>query len=134
MRYDAIPPARNKLDSVDVQPRRANLCRLILACICWSPEQDTGVRGSAGGEADAVNTQLVRGRWAGDRLEMTTFEQMAPCEEGLRWKDVTEDLLRLLRGLWVSKMEDPMRCLTLEMAYRETYRVNEVQQKGQVTG
>ncbi|KAH9901446.1 hypothetical protein C8Q73DRAFT_786813 [Cubamyces lactineus] len=133
LRYDAIPPVRNKPNPVDAQSRKVNLCRLVFACICWSPSKDTGIR-SAGGGADAVNAQLARGRWAGDRLEMTTLEKMAPCEGAARWKDVTEDLLRLLHELWVSKMGDPRRCITLEIEYREVYGVKEVQRKGQVVG
>ncbi|KAI0333611.1 hypothetical protein GY45DRAFT_1297118 [Cubamyces sp. BRFM 1775] len=130
LRYDAVPRLRNKLHPDDAKLREINLCRLVLACICWSPNTDTGVRSAGGGAA--VNAQLVRGRWAGDRLEMTTLEKMAPCEEGARWKDVTEDLLRLLRELWVSKIGDPWRCTTLEAEYGKFCGMEEVQQMAQV--
>ena len=86
-------------------PDYANLAHALLARIGWSSSPEVGMVC-----ADAFKPQLTAGAWAGDRFCIVTVGdgvggmvevgELPNPEEGLRWKDVTEEVDALLRHIW----------------------------------
>ncbi|KAI0780562.1 hypothetical protein BD413DRAFT_607845 [Trametes elegans] len=122
VRADAVPPGPGpdaKPGARDDAFWRRNVARAGLACVCWSPDETTGMRGMAPGTP--VNAALTRGRWAGDRFEMLTMDRLM-SEDGKAWMDVTDEVVKLLRELWDCAMQSPKsRDVTLLMEYRTIY-------------
>ena len=81
----------------DVQPWlpycRADLGHALLARICWSSEDCTGL--------DRNPTRIDRGPWAGDRFCITTLDRLAKPKEGeAQWKDVSRAVVRDVKKIF----------------------------------
>ncbi|KAF8577915.1 hypothetical protein K439DRAFT_1664000 [Ramaria rubella] len=72
------------------------LGHVLLSQICWSSDPSKAMDDSL----DDIN--LTRGRWAGDRFDITS--QPVPSDEG--WKDVSEDMVRIIEIIWDSEYGD----------------------------
>ena len=69
--------------------RDVTINQVILSKICWSSDYSCSM---------AVEDGLLnRGPWTGDRFEITTKDRI---KEGLNWKDVTAESLKLVEELW----------------------------------
>ncbi|KAF8577921.1 hypothetical protein K439DRAFT_1664001 [Ramaria rubella] len=72
------------------------LGHVLLSQICWSSDPSSSMSSSL----DEIN--LTRGRWAGDRFDITS--QPVPSDEG--WKDISEDMVRIIEIIWDSQYGD----------------------------
>lgn len=62
---------------------RADICHVLLANICWSDDSSC-----------ALDVDLTRGAWAGDRLDVRLLSSVENQEE---WEDVTEEQVKFTR-------------------------------------
>ena len=77
----------------------------LLARICWS--------GSPGDHSmwldKALEEELGRGRWAGDRFCITTMDDMPHAPDGREWVDMSEETAEFLFHLWRhERRRDPL--------------------------
>ncbi|KAF8585896.1 hypothetical protein K439DRAFT_1660045 [Ramaria rubella] len=72
------------------------LGHVLLSQICWSSDSSSAMSPSL----NKIN--LTRGRWAGDRFDITS--QSVPSDEG--WKHVSEDMVRIIKIIWDSEFGD----------------------------
>lgn len=68
-----------------------NLGYALLSQICWSSDPSTSMRYDSG---------LCRGRWAGDRFEVTSMDKLDPQ---IAWKDISKRVARLLKNILKSE-------------------------------
>nr|VWO96909.1 Homocitrate synthase [Ganoderma boninense] len=81
---------------VELQSRYpVTLAHAALSRICYSQDPSMAMACS-----EKVEKQLVKGPWAGDRLRIMSADDMPPLHGGKEWKDVTEEVNRMLRHLW----------------------------------
>ncbi|KAI0672848.1 hypothetical protein C8Q78DRAFT_683811 [Trametes maxima] len=122
VRAEAVSPVHpmglgyEQVRGVDWKYRQRNLVRALLTCICWSPDATTNMLDA--GEGTPVNRELTRGRWAGDRIELTTLNGM---EGGKLWIDVTDDVVKVLQSLWDGVKHDHHRDVALEADFDALY-------------
>lgn len=82
-----LPKAAERFDSDDV------MGTTLLLQICWSSDDSLSL--AYGRKSDDV--KLSRGKWAGDRFELTGDDvlQSRLREEGSKWEDVSEEVIKL---------------------------------------
>ncbi|KAI0783465.1 hypothetical protein C8Q75DRAFT_736800 [Abortiporus biennis] len=67
--------------------------QVLVSQICWAKSADKEIQGSK-------DTPLHKGRWAGDRFEITTMDRMKHLEGGEEWKDVSPMIIQDLEAIW----------------------------------
>jgi len=70
---------------------------LIGARICWSSDDSISM---------AYEGELHRGVWAGHRFEITTLDRIQGPQNGKVWKDVSDEVMKELKAIWVSEYQD----------------------------
>ncbi len=73
----------------------ADFGHALLSRICWPSDSTIAM---------SYEGDLHRGPWAGDRFEVTTIDKI----QGAEWKDVSLEVVEVLRGIWKSEEEGVM--------------------------
>ncbi|KAI0677682.1 hypothetical protein C8Q78DRAFT_987974 [Trametes maxima] len=86
-------------------PPAVSLGQALLTRIAWS----TGGNAAICGDHEFLD-ELTKGTWAGDRLAVTTIDALpalGPEVGGGQWRDMTEEVDRLLWHLWTKNYVEP---------------------------
>lgn len=97
MRNDAIESLSEESEDEDDRHKMfylssVNLGHALLSRICWSSDESISMI--------CNKWRLDRGCWAGDRFEVTTLSKL---RQGIDWKDVSDEVVDTLRGIWVAE-------------------------------
>ena len=90
-------PMSGRSKSGDDDWSELNLVHVLLSRICWSGDEPSN---NALWLEEELSNQLGRGPWAGDRFVIATMEEMPLTDDGVEWKDVSEEAYAFLYHLW----------------------------------
>ena len=73
------------------------LGQVVLSRICWSTDDSCAMR---------YKEDIHRGVWAGNRFDITTIDQFKLVDGEKEWKDVSDEVIKEMTEIWVSKYSE----------------------------